>query len=68
MTDTLDLTHASEIFDGITWYRGLVPGSIKVDQDRKRVSFVVQWRGTTRRSRITLALDQVKGVREEIAR
>ncbi len=60
-----DLANASEIFDGITWYRGLVPGSIKVDQDRKQVTFVVQWRGSNKRSLITLAIDQVKGVRED---
>jgi hypothetical protein len=64
------LTRASEIFDGTTWYYGLEPGSIQVDQDKGVVSFIIHWRQTNkmpaRRERITLRLDQVCGLKERL--
>jgi hypothetical protein len=66
----MDLTRASEIFDGVTWYHSLEPDSIQVDQGNGVVSFIVRWRRTermpARRERITLRLDQVCGLREQL--
>jgi len=64
----MELITATEIYDGNTWYRGLVPGSVKVDPQQRTVTFVVTWSRTGRQSRITLALDQVKGVRQDLTR
>jgi hypothetical protein len=66
----MELTRASEIFDGTTWYHSLEPGSVQVDHGNGVVSFIVQWRATTRmparRERITLRLDQVCGLKERL--
>lgn len=66
----MELTNASEIYDGVTWYHSLEPGSIEVDQGSGVVSFIVRWRRTermpARRERITLRLDQVCGLKERL--
>jgi hypothetical protein len=66
----MDLTRAVEIFDGTTWYHSLEPGSIRVNEEQGLVSFIVCWRRTermpARRERITLRLDQVCGLKEQL--
>jgi hypothetical protein len=60
----IDLRNASEIYDGQTWYFNIEPGSVSVKNGM--VTFVVRWSKTDRRSKVTLRIDQVMGVRENL--
>ena len=62
----MDLRNAEEILDGSTgkWWYGIKPGSVQVDQEKELVSFTVRWKRTGGESRVTLGLEQIRGVRE----
>jgi hypothetical protein len=65
----MDLTNAVEILDGSTgrWWYGIKEGSVRIDQESQLVSFIVRWKRTGGESRVTLGLEQIRGVRERAA-